>query len=102
MEWIQGSISRQEEIGLIVIYMAEPDMRKSIILVMVDTKSEICSAVFRVLRWLTEISSCPPTSITSIAGRKKLPTFRFYLMIDAHRTVGLQVKSHHERNDRKG
>lgn len=45
MEWIQGSISRQEEIGLIVIYMAESDMRKSIILVMVDTKNEIRSAV---------------------------------------------------------
>ena len=102
MEWIQGSISRQEEIGLIVIYMAESDMRKSIILVMVDTKNEIRSAVFRVLRWLTEISSCPPISI---AKRKKLPTFRFYLMIDAHRTVGLRVKSHqqdHKRNDRKG
>lgn len=59
MEWIQGSISRQEEIGLIVIYMAESDMRKSIILVMVDTKNEIRSAVFRVLRRLTEISSGP-------------------------------------------
>jgi len=102
MEWIQGSISRQEEIGLIVIYMAESDMRKSIILVMVDTKNEMRSAFFRVLRWLIEISSGP---LISIAKRKKLPTFRFYLMIDAHRTVGLQVKSHqqdHERNDRKG
>ena len=49
MEWIQGSISRQEEIGLIVIYMAESDMRKSIILVMVDTKNEIRSAVFYVV-----------------------------------------------------
>jgi len=96
MEWIQGSISRQEEIGLIVIYMAESDMRKSIILVMVDTKNEIRSAVFRVLRWLT---SGPPISI---AKRKKLPTFRFYLMIDAHRTVGLQVKSHQQDHERKG